>query len=145
RAADRRGSVSIAAASVPPPARRAEPDGHLTAGSEQQPWGFLAITRLPIAIVVLAFGTKALLDTDIWGHMRFGLDLLATHTLPVVDRYSFTSRQPWVNHEWASDLLFATAYSKGGLPGLIALRILSLSLALIVLNRGLRTVSWPLR
>src|SRR5262249_19154880 len=57
----------------------------------------------------------------------------------------FTSTQPWVNHEWASDLLFAIAYSNGGLPGLVALRILSLSLALIVLNHGLRNVSWPLR
>jgi hypothetical protein len=100
---------------------------------------------LPIAIVLLAFGTKALVDTDIWGHMRFGLDLLATHRLPAVDRYSFTSTQPWVNHEWASDLFFAMAYGKGRLPGLIALRILSLSLALLVLNHGLRKVSWPLR
>jgi hypothetical protein len=120
-------------------------DRRLTPGADANRWGFLAITRLPIAIVLLAFGTKAVLDTDIWGHMRFGLDLLSTHALPAVDHYSFTSTQPWVNHEWASDLLFAIAYTTGGLPGLVALRILSLSVALIVLNRGLRNVSWPLR
>jgi len=113
-----------------------------TEGNRQS---FLAITRLPIHIVLLAFGTKAVVDTDIWGHLRFGLDFLTTHTLPTIDKYSFTSAQPWVNHEWASDALFAIAYSSGGLPGLVILRILSLACALLVLNRGLRHVSWPLR
>src|SRR5262249_58035885 len=37
------------------------------------------------------------------------------------------------------------AYAKGGLSGLVVLRVLSLITALIVLNRGLRQVSWPLR
>src|SRR5262245_34836840 len=115
-------------------------NSHVTSSTTSGGWGFLAIVRLPIAIVLLAFGTRALLDTDIWGHMRFGLDLLSTHVLPAVDRYSFTSHQPWVNHEWASDLLFAIAYAKGGLPGLVILRMLSLVVALIVLNRGLRHV-----
>jgi hypothetical protein len=117
----------------------------LTPGANPNRWGFLAITRLPIQIVLLGFGAKAVVDTDIWGHLRFGLDLIATHTLPAVDRYSFTSTPPWVNHEWLSDALFATAYANGGLPGLVLLRILSLSGALIALNRGLRYVSWPLR
>lgn len=117
----------------------------MTAGVETPRRAFLAITRLPIQIVLLGFGAKAVVDTDIWGHMRFGLDFLATHTLPALDRYSFTSSQHWVNHEWASDALFAIAFSKGGLPGLALLRILSLAVALVVLNRGLRQVSWPLR
>jgi hypothetical protein len=117
----------------------------LSSGADSSRGGLLAITRLPIFIVLLGFGAKAVVDTDIWGHMRFGLDLLATHTLPSVDHYSFTSSQPWVNHEWASDLLFAVAYANGGLPGLVLLRVLSLSIALIALNRGLRHVSWPLR
>jgi hypothetical protein len=77
--------------------------------------------------------------------MRFGLDLIATHTIPTFDSYNFTSTQPWVNHEWLSDALFALTYTKGGLYGLVALRILSLAVALIALNRGLRDVSWPLR
>jgi len=117
----------------------------LRSGTPASGGGFLAITRLPILIVLLAFGAKATVDTDIWGHMRFGLDFLATHTLPAVDRYSFTTQQPWVNHEWASDALFALAYAYGGLPGLVLLRVLSLIAAIAILNRGLRGVSWPLR
>src|SRR5262249_52721277 len=96
-------------------------------------------------LVLFALGAKAVVDTDVWGHMRFGLDLIASHTIPTFDRYSFTSTQPWVNHEWLSDALFAIAYANGGLYGLVALRILSLAVALIALNRGLRNVSWPAR
>jgi hypothetical protein len=117
----------------------------VTSDADDSGGSFLAITRLPILIVLLGFGVRATVDTDIWGHMRFGLDLLATHRLPVVDHYSFTSTQPWVNHEWASDLLVALAYANGGLPGLVFLRVLSLTAAFVVLNRGLRQVSWPLR
>src|SRR5262249_1693193 len=39
----------------------------------------------------------------------------------------------------------AIAYTKGGLPGLIILRVVSLSIALYALNRALRHVSWPVR
>jgi hypothetical protein len=117
----------------------------LSSGAQASGRGFLVITRLPILVVLLAFGTKATVDTDIWGHMRFGLDLLATHSLPAVDRYSFTTTQAWVNHEWASDALFAVAYASGGLPGLVLLRVLSLIAAIAILNRGLREVSWPVR
>jgi hypothetical protein len=77
--------------------------------------------------------------------MRFGLDLLATHALPSIDRYNFTSQQPWVNLEWLSDLLFAWFYQTGGLPLLAVLRGGSLTVALLVLDRCLRNVGWPLR
>jgi len=108
-------------------------------------WSALTLVRLPILIVLLALGTRGVVETDIWGHMRFGLDLLATHTLPTFDKYSFTSTQPWVNLEWLSDLLFAAAYKAGGLPLLALLRATSLTCALIVFSRCLREVTWPLR
>jgi hypothetical protein len=104
-----------------------------------------AIARLPIHIVLVALGTRAVADTDVWGHMRFGLDLVATRNLPAFDTYSFTSTQPWVNHEWLSDVLFAVAYESGGLPMLAALRASSIVLALLILNHGLRDVRLPLR
>jgi hypothetical protein len=101
------------------------------------------LVRLPILIVLVALGTRGVVETDIWGHMRFGLDFLSTHTLPTFDRYNFTSTQPWVNLEWLSDLLFGLAFKTAGLPGLALLRGSSLTLALLALARGLRGVSWP--
>src|SRR5262245_24983688 len=95
--------------------------------------------------MLMALGVRGVTDSDMWGHMLFGLNLLATRALPVADPYSFTSTQPWINHEWFSDVLFGFAYSHGGLVLLTILRSLSLGLALIVANRGLRSVPWPFR
>lgn len=72
-------------------------------------------------------------DPDLWGHLRFGLDLLATRAIPWSDRYSFTSDQAWVNHEWLSELLMGFAYTYGGVFGLNLLKLSALaSLAVIV-------------
>jgi hypothetical protein len=64
----------------------------------------------------LVFRTQA--DPDLWGHVRFGLDLLASHTLARIDQYSFTQDIPWVNHEWLSELFMGGAYQLGGGVGL---------------------------
>ena len=53
-------------------------------------------------------------DPDLWGHLRFGLDMLSQHTLPSVDVYSFTQDVPWINHEWLSELIMGVAYRIGG-------------------------------
>lgn len=72
---------------------------------------------------VLAFlCARATVDPDLWGHLRFGLDLLQTHQLTSVDPYSFTQDVPWVNHEWLSELGFGIAYSAGGVFGLLVLK-----------------------
>ena len=101
--------------------------------------------RLPLLILLVALGTKGVVETDMWGHMRFGLDLLASKALPVFDRYAFTSTQPWINHEWLSDLIFAAAYSTGGLALLAAVRALSVGVAVWALERAMRQAAWPLR
>ena len=101
----------------------------------------LPLARLPVLVTLIALGVRGVTDSDIWGHMLFGINLLETRALPVADPYSFTSSQPWINHEWFSDVLFGFAYSHGGLVLLTVLRSLSLASALFVVNRGLRSVS----
>lgn len=66
--------------------------------------------------------TKA--DNDLWGHLRFGLDMLQSHVIPTVDPYSYT--QPngaWIDHEWLSELLFGLAWKSAGAAGLVVLKI----------------------
>lgn len=75
-------------------------------------WGALA------ALLVTA--TRA--DPDLWGHLRFGLDFLKTHQLPVLDPYSFTQDRPWVNHEWLSEALTALVFRAGGPAGIVFLK-----------------------
>jgi hypothetical protein len=70
----------------------------------------------------LALVTRA--DADLWGHLRFGLDLLDTRQLTSIDPYSFTQDKPWTNHEWLSELQMAWAYRAGGTTGLLLLKAL---------------------
>jgi hypothetical protein len=105
----------------------------------------LAVLRGSLAMVAIAAGTYGVTDTDIWGHLRFGLDTLARRALPLVDPYSFTSTQPWVNHEWLSQVFLALAYSLGGLPLLTALRAGVVAAFLLLVYDSLRRTAWPLR
>ncbi len=61
-------------------------------------------------------------DPDLWGNLRFGFDLLASHRLSTVDPYSFTQDLPWINHEWLAQGLMALAYRLGGPAGLVTLK-----------------------
>ncbi|HSC27326.1 MAG TPA: hypothetical protein VLD67_08635 [Vicinamibacterales bacterium] len=67
--------------------------------------------------------TRTYVDPDLWGHLRFGLDMLATGAIHSTDVYSFTSDRAWVNHEWLSELLMGLAYTPLGSTGLILLKL----------------------
>ena len=60
-------------------------------------------------------------DPDLWGHLRFGADILRDG-LPRADPYSFTSDIPWINHEWLAEVVLSAAWAAGG-GGLIALKM----------------------
>lgn len=97
------------------------------------PWWWsasLVLLALALAAYRLAH-TEA--DPDLWGHVRFGLDLIETGRVARPDDYSYlTGGIPWINHEWLSELLMALAYRGAGATGLIALKT-ALGLAVAVL------------
>lgn len=62
------------------------------------------------------------MDADLWGHVRFGGDILRDG-LVSDDPYSFTSDIPWVNHEWLAEIIFWMAWSVGGGFGLIMVKV----------------------
>jgi hypothetical protein len=78
-----------------------------------------------VFVVVLAMGlfaiaARTVADPDVWWHLRTGQLILQTHAVPRTDPYSFTRfGQPWVNHEWLSDLLIFGLYDQAGWGGLI--------------------------
>jgi hypothetical protein len=101
------------------------------------------IIRLPAAGLVLllfAMSTLTWTDTDLWGHTRFGLDILRDHDLPSVDPYSFTQDKPWVNHEWLSELQMGIAYHLAGPTGLALLKGTLTFAALVLMWGALRGV-----
>ena len=92
-------------------------------------WALLAVVILP---------TRA--DPDLWGHLRFGLDWLATRTLSYDDPYSFTQDRPWINHEWLSEAVMAAAYRLLDVPGLVALKVTLVGSGLVILAGALASL-----
>lgn len=53
---------------------------------------------------------------DSWWHLAIGRQILATHSWPRVDVYSFTMHgTPWIAYEWLGDVFMALAWRAGGL------------------------------
>src|SRR5215216_6443662 len=62
-------------------------------------------------------------DPDLWGHVRFGQDILAHRSLHLPDVYSFTADRTWINHEWLAEVFMAMAFNALDAAGLNLLRI----------------------
>src|SRR5580704_4216484 len=75
---------------------------------------------LLVALGLFAMSARSVTDPDVWWHLRTGELIIHTHSVPRVDPYSFTRfGQPWVNHEWLSDVMIFTLYRWAGWGGLI--------------------------
>lgn len=82
------------------------------------------------AAIACSFTT---LDSDLWGNVRFGLDILAERKLLPIEHYSFTADRLWVNHEWFSEVVVAGAFRAAGVPGLLLIRgAMVLAIALLM-------------
>jgi hypothetical protein len=66
-------------------------------------------------------------DPDLWGHVRFGQDIVTAGGLSLRDFYSFTSDRTWINHEWLAEVFMYAAYAAAGPTGLVALKMLLLA------------------
>jgi len=90
--------------------------------------------RKVIAFVVLAIvlfiGARTHADPDLWGHVRFGQDILK-EGIPSTDPYSYLSAgYAWINHELLAEVSFGAAYEAFGVPGLVFLKVLLIGLML---------------
>jgi hypothetical protein len=107
-----------------------------------------AVSLFVPALVVFALTivlAPSVADVDLWGHVRFGGDIVRARAIPVSDPYSFTADRPWINHEWLAEVLIYTAYATGGGGGLTALRLTLIGLMLWLVRSCLRAagVSGP--
>ena len=56
-----------------------------------------------ILSALIGVGSRTYADTDLWGHLRFGLDMIDAGKIIDADQYSYLSQgQPWINHELLS-------------------------------------------
>jgi hypothetical protein len=98
---------------------------------------------LALIIFVAAAGTPA--DADLWGHLRFGADIVHSRSIVQVDRYSFTSDRSWINHEWLAEVALFAAYRVGGSLGLVALKLGVIALVLTIVWFHLRRAGASLK
>src|SRR3954471_17551932 len=78
---------------------------------------------LAVALPVMATLIGSLATVDLTYLIRAGDEILATGRIPNVDTWTFTAAGlPWVNQQWATEVIFATVYRLGGWTGLVLLR-----------------------
>ena len=77
-------------------------------------------------------------DSDFWGHVQYGRDLLA-HGLPQTSTYAYTAlEQRWINHELLSELIFAFCCDTWGSGSLVLLKSLFGMVLLTAMIRAVR-------
>ena len=85
---------------------------------------------------------RSVTDPDVWWHLRTGQLMLQNHQIFHVDPYSFTrSGQPWIDHEWLSQILIFSLYRVTGWGGLIGGFALAMAAAYLLVF--VRTASDP--
>jgi hypothetical protein len=87
-----------------------------------------------VALGLFAMAARNVTDPDVWWHLRTGQLITQTRAFVHTDPFSFTRHgEPWVNHEWLSDVLLYGLYRAVGWGGLIVVfgAITSLTLMLV--------------
>jgi hypothetical protein len=82
-----------------------------------------ALIVLAVVVIVVVCVSKTQVDPDLWGHVRFGGDIVSAGEVIRHDPYSFTSDREWVNHEWLAEVIMFGAYSTLGQAGLVGLKV----------------------
>jgi len=103
----------------------------------------LSTTRVFLAVVFLGLFTMAVrnvTDPDLWWHLKTGHYIAEHKSVPHADPFSFTrAGEPWVAHEWLTDLLLYEVDRVAGWGGLIVVfaAILCAAFVLLYLRCGL--------
>jgi len=86
---------------------------------------WLTVKRTFLAVVFLglfALAARNVSDPDVWWHLKTGEYIAAHKSVPHTDPFSYTrAGEPWVAHEWLTDLLLYELLRTTGFGGLIAL------------------------
>ena len=85
--------------------------------------GPAVLVRAALILLIFSAAIATPTDADLWGHLAFGRDIVASGQPVQTDVYSFTTDRQWVNHEWLSEVAFFVAYRIGGPIGLIAFKL----------------------
>ncbi len=106
---------------------------------------FRQIEILDVLVIVVfgalfALAAQPRVDADLGWHLRTGQLIWETGAIPHSDAYSFTvNGQPWITHEWLSEVIMWPVYAKWGHAGLMVLSSSTILLGLWFVYRQMRT------
>jgi hypothetical protein len=102
--------------------------------------GAAAITVMAVA----CFSARVFIDGDTNWHVAAGRWILAHHTVPATDPFSYTyAGHRWIAHEWLSEVMMALAYLAAGWSGVVLLIGLAAALAFALIADELRLWMGP--
>jgi hypothetical protein len=79
----------------------------------------LAATLLTVATIALS----SLTVFDFWWYLASGQRILEMRSVPATDPFSYTAEgRPWINHMWATQVLFTLLWERWGRLALIGLK-----------------------
>jgi hypothetical protein len=86
----------------------------------------------------VVFDPRALNDGDTYWHLAAGSWILDHHQVPHLDPFSFThAGQPWVAHEWLSEVLMTLVWRAFGWTGIVVMFGLAVALSMALLTARL--------
>lgn len=92
---------------------------------------------LVLVAIVIADAVRVA-DPDLWGHIRFGLAVLAQLHLVHRDPYSYSvPGHLWNNHEWLAEVLMAALFKHAGVPGLVMMKFACTALTVLMMVAAL--------
>lgn len=103
----------------------------------------LALVILLTASMRIEPLTSAVLDPDLWWHLRDADYVLSHHRVPHASLFTQYFNPAYVDYSWGSEIVISSFYHLFGLIGLVALRsgleVLITILLFLLLHRGLRS------
>jgi hypothetical protein len=100
----------------------------------------LSTRRVFTAVILLGLmgmAARNVVDPDIWWHLKTGEHIATHREVPHTDPFSYTrAGQPWIAHEWLSELAIFAIYRTAGWGGLIVIfaAVVSFSFFLLLLR-----------
>lgn len=95
------------------------PDLHLPALNDSKGlrwWGLV----IPFLAIAFLFGCYALVNGDIWWHLKTGEMILSKQTIPTENTFTYTNpKSVWINLHWGFQCFVALIYNQFGAFGLI--------------------------
>ena len=75
---------------------------------------------LVLLLCVFVMAAQPIIDPDFWWHLRTGQYIWGTGSIPRQDIFSHTlPGQPWITHEWLTEVFLYSVYALAGQEGLI--------------------------